>query len=155
MVRWDPLAVLVALYVLLTVVRMWFTVWRIRDISAVLRYPSYVWLFAELFVLFLLAAACLPDDPERDDDLRAWYQRQHRYIWTLFALFQASYLAHWFYFASLRIGRPADLWPDVLWSLTPLVIYTGLIFTGRRALHYAALAVLVAVQGRWLWNMSL
>jgi hypothetical protein len=155
-VRWDPLPLLVALYVLLTVVRMWFTVWRVREMDALLRYPFYVWLFAELFVLYLLAAACLPDAPDGEgSDLRAWYEAQRRYIWSLFALFQASYLAHWLYFASVRGTLAADFWPNVLWPLTPLLIYLGLIFTGRRTLHYLGLAAVVAVQAGWLWNMTL
>ena len=155
-VRWDPLPLLVAHYVLLTAVRMWFTVWRVREVDALLRYPLYVWLFAELFVLFLLAAACLPDDPDRDGaDLRAWYEGHRRYIWSLFALFQASYLAHWLYFASEWGTLAADFWPNVLWPLAPLLIYVGLIFTGRRALHYLGLAAVVALQAGWLWNMKL
>ena len=155
-VRWDPLAVLVAIYVLLTVVRMWFAVWSIREVGDVLYYPFYLSLFAELFVLYLLAAACLPDECTPDGvDLRAFYEQRRAYIWSLFAVFQTSYLAHWFYFASDEVGRSVDILQGMIWPLAPLLIYAGLIFIRRRVVHYLALAVLVALQVGRLWTVSL
>ena len=155
-VRWDPLTALVALYVLLTVVRMWFAVWSIRDVGEVLYYPFYVSLFAELFVLYLLAAACLPDECTPEGvDLRAFYDERRAYIWSLFTVFQASYLAHWFYFAADEAGRPADLLRGMIWPLAPLLIYAALIFIRRRSVHYAALAVLVSLHVGRLWTVSL
>lgn len=154
-VRWDPLTLLVAFYALLTVVRMWFAVWGVRDVSAVVNYLFYLSIFAELFVLFLLAAASLPDNCEGEDgDLRAYYERQRRYLWTLFTLFHASFLAHWVYFHTDLIGRRIPLWPSILWPLFSVAGSAVLIFTRRRPVHYAVVGAMIAISFWKLWGAS-
>lgn len=156
-VRWDPLTMLVAVYVLFTVVRMWFAIWRARDISGVVSFPVYISMFTELFVLYLIAAACLPDEcPDEGVDLRAFYERRRRYLWTLFAVFQAGYVGHSFYFhAGDRTPTSAEFWETLIGRFAPLLTYVGLIFTGRRVLHYLGIAFVTALHLTRLWTSSL
>ena len=62
LVRWDPLALLAALFALLMAIGMWFDLWGIRNATSVRHFFLYLALVASFFVLFLLAAASLPDE---------------------------------------------------------------------------------------------
>src|SRR5258708_36379098 len=73
-VRWDPLALAAALYALCATVYMWFDIWGVRHIAAQRDFPFYLGLVALLFVLFLAAAASLPDDGDGSTDLRVDYE---------------------------------------------------------------------------------
>ena len=104
-VRWDGRVVLSVVFVIITIVGMWFEVWSIRSAKAVLSFPFYLSLVIEFMILFLISAACLPDEPEESRDLGAFYESSKTYLWSLFALFQASFFLHWIYFAGLRTGN--------------------------------------------------
>ena len=41
---------------------MWFDLWGVRHFAATRHFFFYLWLIAEMFVLFLIAAAALPDE---------------------------------------------------------------------------------------------
>ena len=101
-VKWDPLVLLAGLYAFLIAVGMWFDLWAVRAVSETRDFFFYLSIVAELFVVFLLAAASLPDDPQVDSDLRQYYRANRRYFWTLVLLFQLSYYAHYTYFAIMR-----------------------------------------------------
>ena len=83
-VRWDWLTLVVTALVLLTLVQIW---WRLAGSgSAPLTLGAFLPTLAVLIVLFLLAAAVLPDEiGEGRFDLRDHYRRQHRVIWSMFA----------------------------------------------------------------------
>ena len=149
-VRWDPLVVLAAGYALCMAVYMWFDIWGVRHFAATRHFLFYVGLVVELFVLFLVAAASLPDEANGSADLRDYYAGNSRYFWSLVALFQAGYFAFGVYFAG---GEPAGIpfWANVLmWTLmsAPLVIALALCIWRSRTLHYIGLASLYAVM--WL-----
>ena len=76
LVRWDGRVVLCVVLVIITITGMWFEVWSIRSVKAVLSYPFYLSLFLEFMVLFLVCAACLPDEPEESCDLGAFYEKK-------------------------------------------------------------------------------
>ncbi len=146
-VRWDPLVLLAAGYALCMAVYMWFDIWGVRHFAATRHFLFYVGLVTELFVLFLVAAASLPDDVEGPIDLREYYGANSRYFWSLVALFQGVYFAFGVYFAG---GEPAGMarWLVLLmWSLmtAPLVISLALCVWRSRTLHYLGLAGLYAV----------
>src|SRR5436853_5672206 len=105
LVRWDGRVVLCVVLVIITITGMWFEVWSIRSVKAVLSYPFYLSLFLEFMVLFLVCAACLPDEPEESYDLSAFYEANGTYLWLLFALFQASFFLHCIYFAGLHTSN--------------------------------------------------
>jgi hypothetical protein len=52
----------------------------------------------QMFVLFLIAAASLPDEPGEAIDLRDFYAGNRRYFWALVVLFQLGYTGLGIYF---------------------------------------------------------
>jgi hypothetical protein len=144
-VVWDPLALLAALYVLWMALGLWFSMWRIRDIEETRHYFFYVSLVAHLFVLFLSAAASLPDEVADSCDLRAYYAGNRRYFWSLIVLYQLLFAGHGIYFYT------HDLHPDLthiaLGFVVPLLIPIVLLATRSRLIHYAGLAALFVATG--------
>jgi hypothetical protein len=144
-VHWDPLALGVAGYTLCMAVYMWFDIWGVRNFAITRHFLFYLGLVAQLFVLFLAAAASLPDEVHAPTDLREYYARNRRYLWGLIALFQFGYCAFGVYFAT---GESAKLpfWISVLmWSLmiAPFAVSIALAALKSRALHYAGLFLMV------------
>jgi hypothetical protein len=146
-VRWDPLALMAALYALCLVVAMWFDLWGVRHFDATRGFLFYLSFIAEFLVLFLVAAASLPDQPSEGADLREYYARTRRYLWTLLVIFQALYVADGLYFSrgwSPRISRFAFVFLNVLMFL-PLFISVALMLAKSRLVHYAGLSLLFVV----------
>lgn len=148
-IRWDARVILSVFLVILVIVRMWFAIWSIRGVGMVLYFPFYLSLFVELLILFLLAANCLPDDPTSGYDLTAFYERNQRTLWTLFAVFQTSFFFHWLYFVS---GAPLRVWAIVL---CPLAAYVLLILIRDRAWHIVVSAALIGSEIYLGWSLSL
>ena len=147
-VSWDPLALFAAFYALCMAVGMWFDLWGVRNVSEARQYFFYLFMVANLFVLFLIAAASLPDDPREDGNLRAYYERNRRYFWLLIALFQAGYIALGIYFVHNIFSRmPPALQVQIAsqWILL-LVIPLALAQVKARILHYLGFGLLIAVQ---------
>ena len=147
-VRWDPLALLAALYAVCMAVGMWFDLWGVRNFAATRHFFFYLSLVAEFFVLFLLAAASLPDEHTEGCDLRAHYERNRRYFWALVALFQLSYLGNGLYFVGATLLRELHH-PVVVLALfnnmvLPWVLALVLMAVRARLVHYAGLALLLA-----------
>jgi hypothetical protein len=144
-VDWDPLTLLAALYALWIVIGLWFQIWRIRDVPESRHFLFFVSIFAELFVLFLVAAASLPDELEADVDLRAYYQSNRRYFWLLIVLYQLGFAAHGAYFYTHGLHAP---WMHLASNFAiPLVVPIVLLVTKSRVVHYAGIAILFAVTG--------
>jgi hypothetical protein len=146
-VRWDPLALMAALYALCLVVAMWFDLWGVRHFDATRGFLFYLTFIAEFLVLFLLAAASLPDHPSDGADLREYYARSRRYLWTLLVIFQALYVADGLYFSrgeSARIPHSVLVLLNVLMFL-PLVISVVLMLAKSRLVHYVGLSLLFVV----------
>jgi hypothetical protein len=155
LVTWDGRVILCVVLVIITITGMWFEVWSIRNVKAVLSYPFYLSLFLEFMVLFLVCAACLPDEPAEACDLGAFYEANRIYLWLLFALFQTSFLLHWIYFAgihSTNYGRTILLGT---WVAFPLLVFVLLATIRSRWFHYTALLVLIAYRVLNYWNQTL
>jgi hypothetical protein len=154
-VTWDPLALLAAFYALVMAIGMWFDIWTVRNVTQTRHFFFYLSMVANLFVLFLIAAASLPDNPQEDGDLRAYYERNRRYFWLLIALFQLGYIGHGIYFvtrtgtsdSSLISRLPLAYTVQFLsqWTLL-LVIPLALACLKSRSVHYLGLGLLIAVQ---------
>jgi hypothetical protein len=149
-IRWDGRVVLSALLVVVVIVRMWFSLWAIRDDGLVLVFPFYLSLFIELMILFLLAAHCLPDEPPADCDLGTFYESNSRSLWSIFALFQLSFFLHWLYFGGSAASAAA--W---LWVLGALGIYVLLAVVRSNWLHHAAPLALIAYEIWRNWDRTL
>ena len=153
-VRWDGRLVLCVALVIITVVGMWFEVWSIRTVKAVLSFPFYLSLFLEFMVLFLICAACLPDEEAEGCNLGAYYEKNRVYLWSLFALFETSFFLHWVYFAGLRTSNEQMLLLGVF-VIFPLLVSVLLAITRSRQFHYVALLLLIAHRLANYWNSSL
>ena len=71
-VKWDPLALSAALYALCMAIYMWFDLWGVAFCGNT-PFLFYLLLFAQLSVLFLVAASSLPDETSDSIDLREFY----------------------------------------------------------------------------------
>ncbi len=82
-VKWHWAAPLATVMVVLTVIQIWWALYRPEDTGVTI--GQFLPLFAELVILFLLAAAALPDEvPAEGIDLKAYYHRNGPYFWSLF-----------------------------------------------------------------------
>src|SRR5438045_3811579 len=57
----DPLVFGPPMLVAIMLVAAWFDVWAVRHIPNLFGFPFFVGIFAQLMVLYLLAAACVPE----------------------------------------------------------------------------------------------
>jgi len=146
-VVWDPLALLAAAYALCMAVYMWFDIWGVRHFGATRHFLFYLGLVGELFVLFLVAAASLPDEADARTNLREYYAGNSRYYWSLVTLFQLVYVAFGVFFAGGESsGIPVGVWV-LMWTLmtAPLPIALALCAWRARWLHYVGLVLLFAI----------
>src|SRR5215475_8817421 len=145
-VNWYPLAMLAALYALLIAIGMWFDLWGVRNVAAARHFFFYLIMVAELFIVFLIAAASLPDDAESGHDLPQFYSRNHRYFWLLIVLFQVGYILLGIYFAGGVLSRapPYYRYAFAAQMAVALLVPLALALFERRALHYLGLALLFA-----------
>jgi hypothetical protein len=148
-VRWDGRVVLSTALAIEVTVRMWFTFWRVKEVEAVVLFPFYLSMFVEMMILFMVGASCLPEEPPPDGDLGAYYERNSRTLWTLFAVFQASYVGYALYF---NRGKPLLPWGIIL---LPLALYVLLAAVRKKWLHYAAPAAILAWELYWNWDRAL
>ena len=82
-VKWHWAAPAATVLVVLTLIQIWWALYRPED--AVITIGEFLPLFVELVILFLLAAAALPDEiPSEGVDLKAYYHRNGPYFWGLF-----------------------------------------------------------------------
>ena len=146
-VAWDPLALLAAFYALCMTVGMWFDLWSVRGVAETRHFFFYLSLVAELFVLFLVAAASLPDAGDEAIDLREFYATNRRYFWSLVVLFQVGYIGHGIYFLAGLFSRlPQVFAVRFAAQMSALVaIPLVLIVVKSRVVHYAGLALLFGV----------
>ncbi|HKE45226.1 MAG TPA: hypothetical protein VKB41_11900 [Steroidobacteraceae bacterium] len=141
---WDPLTLLAAVYALCIAIGMWFDIWGVRNFAETRRFFFYLTLVASLFVLFLIAAASLPDDPQEQGNLREFYAANRRYFWTLMTLFQFGYLAHGLYFVGFPL--PQQYLGRILIDLAgPFAISFLLVLLKPRVVHYGGLALLFVI----------
>jgi hypothetical protein len=145
-VRWDPLALLTSLFALVITVGMWFDLWGIRNATSVRHFLLYVALVGSFFLLFLIAAASLPDEASAGVDLREFYASNRRYFWTLVTLFEITYVAFGVHF----IGGIVNQLPRAVVAtfISRWIVLVGvpavLALVQSRAIHYAGILLLLA-----------
>jgi hypothetical protein len=93
-VRWDPVAIMAAVTVACEILLTWASMWWARPSLVDTSAGLLATVMLELFLLYLLAAAALPDEPSGAFDLRVSYHQSARYLWTLYALLHMSAIAH-------------------------------------------------------------
>ena len=154
-VKWDGRVLLSVTLAIVMITGMWFALWSIRGVNAVLSYPFFLSLFLEFMVLYLICAACLPDEPVANRDLTVYYEHNSRYLWTLFALFQIAAFVHAIYFASLRSSDYRSLLSTGILMAAPAILSFLLAFTRSRAFHYLAVVALLLFYVYISWQANL
>jgi hypothetical protein len=89
-VRWGLLAPLAAIIAFLKIITQWWTWYSGQSLAREFSFEMFIGVMIGAVLLFLLAAAALPDVGEGEAivDLPAYYDRVRRRFWLLFA-------AHW------------------------------------------------------------
>ncbi|THD77509.1 MAG: hypothetical protein E7812_16430 [Phenylobacterium sp.] len=101
-VRWDWLAPLAAVVAFLKIVTQWWSWHSAEQLAGAVTFEMFLTLLVAAVLLFLLAAAALPDEAPRDEtiDLRLHYAAVSRRYWLLF-------LGHWL------VGNVASVWVQI------------------------------------------
>lgn len=90
-VRWDWMSPALAFAMLLETVQFWWLSQAWYANASELRLIEFLPRLVLLLMIYLLAAAVLPDKvPEKGIDLRAFYQETSRYFWSLVLLLTLS-----------------------------------------------------------------
>jgi hypothetical protein len=154
-VRWDWLPLAAALLAALLILDLWWGFYGHLGMATV-KFGAFLPAIAQLTLLFLLTAAVLPDHvPPEGVDLRAFYDSNRAYFWTLLAGYIVIILT---YNASIYQPRgtgPLAMALDFLPNLFLLAVCLGLAVTGRRTLHAVALVLLLAVSFVTWWGRQL
>ena len=89
-VRWDWLPLATALLAVLALLEVWWIFYASQEADFFTTLGGFLPLAAQLVLLFLLNAAALPDAvPTEGIDLRAFYNANGSYFWTLYAVYVA------------------------------------------------------------------
>lgn len=143
-IRWDNLTLTVAFYTLCVAVYMWFDLWGVRHFATTRQFPFYLALIAQFFVLFLAAAASLPDQAGETVNLRAYYEQNRRYFWSLLTIFQIGYTLFGLYFIAAQLAKLPPWFGllQLIFMASPALVCAGLIILKSRKVHYAGVALL-------------
>jgi len=145
-VRWDVLAPMAALVAFLKIVTQWWSWFATAQIARGLTFEMFLGVLVAVVMMFLLAAAALPDElGEGPVDLAAHYQRVARRYWLLFAG-EIALMTGVDIWAQMAIAHarfnPATLLSPVFAIIPAAVV---LAFVRNRWLHAIALAGLIVL----------
>jgi hypothetical protein len=151
-VRWDALSLLAAALAFERIVIQWWT-WHAADrMAAGLTFGMFLGILVSTVLLFLMAAAALPDDAGEDVDLRAHYTRVRRRYWLLFAVQWVTlnvvsiWAEHTIYKAHIDLFSP-------LWSIPPITV--ALAFIPNRLVQASGLLGFLAFYTAVLFGQTL
>ena len=149
LVRWDWAAPLAAVLVVLTLVQIWWSLYRPEDRPMTI--GQFLPLLVELVILFLLGAAALPDDVPADGlDLKAYYDRNGPYFWGLFTA-ALGWLIVTGAVETLANGESlARLLEARIVDLAVLGVFASLIVVRNRWWHAVAFVILSTGPIGWL-----
>jgi phage shock protein PspC (stress-responsive transcriptional regulator) len=152
-VRWDSRVVATALLSFLLILQLWFATWTLRDISE-FPFPLYLAILFNLFQAYLVAAACLPDEPV--EDLRMFYESNARYFRTITTVFQVTTFAIASYFVFRRgFIISTDLPLLARWLLPTAMSLTLALKPHGRLLHLSLTTASILWFLIHYWNRSL
>lgn len=149
LVRWDWAAPLASVLVVLTLLQIWWSLYRPGDQPMTI--GRFLPLFVELVILFLLGAAALPDDvPAGGLDLKAYYDRNGPYFWGLFTAALGWLVAVEVFGLVAAGGDVAGFVEGRLVDLGVLLIFASLIVVRNRWWHAVAFLILSLGPLGWL-----
>lgn len=143
-VRWDWLSPMAALVALLKILTQWWQWFGAERLARGVTFDMFLLLVAGAVLLFLVAAAALPDRVEDAGvDLRAYYARSARRYWLLFG---AQYLVvnAFDIWVQIDVGGARLDWTTAAIVVLPTVAVV-LALVRNRALHTIALAAFIAL----------
>ena len=156
----DPLIFGPPILVALMLVSIWFDVWSVRRIADLFSFPFFTLIFAQLMLLYLLAAACIPNATDQDVLLNhESYEANRPYFWRLFSAYQLMYLGFWIFFQTKKGLPPAALLQRIFeptGAAVPLIIGIAMALTRRRSLQATGLILLMGwlIVGYWNYRIS-
>ena len=162
-VRWDPLALTTTAVAAVTMVWIWFNLWDLRGLREFGTFWFYLTVIIEMFLLFLAAAAVLPDEKELESEdglnLTAYYGRNRTYIWIMLGLFHAAYATRWVYFLSDNIlAGQAPVMQTLLglaYVLSPIALCFALAYTRRSVHQWLLIFALIGAKLALFWTLTL
>lgn len=146
-VRWHWAAPAATVLVVLTLIQVWWGLYSPDDTGITI--GQFLPMFVALVILFLLAAAALPDAiPAEGVDLKAYYHRNGPYFWGLYAgalgwLLLTDVVQDGLDDALVSLG-------DRSFDVVVLGVFTSLIFVRRLWWHAIALLLLSTGPIGWL-----
>jgi len=149
LVRWDWAAPVAATLVILTLIPIWWGLYQPEDRAMTI--GQFLPQLVELVILFLLAAAALPDEiPAEGIELKAYYHRNGPYFWGLFTAGLG-----WLIVVGVaeQILAGASPWPFIAGRWVDIIVvgvFASLIFIRNRWWHAAALLILSTGPLGWL-----
>ena len=148
LVRWDWAAPIASLLIVLTLLQIWWSLYRPQDQPMTV--GQFLPLFVELTLLFLLGAAALPDEVTAEGvDLREYYDRNGPYFWSLFTAALAWTTGVDLVQAALQ-GEVAAWLDGRLVDLLVIAVFASLIFVRKRWWHAIAFVFLSLGPIGWL-----
>lgn len=162
-VCWDSLALTTAAVAAVTMVWIWFNIWDLRGLREFGTFWFYLTVIVEMFLLFLAAAAVLPDEKELESeqglDLAVYYRSNRAYIWTMLGLFHAAYATRWIYFISGSVlggvAPVSDTLIGVGYVVTPIALCVALAYTRRRAIQWLLIVTLIGAKLALFWTQTI
>lgn len=148
-VRWDWAAPVSAVFVVLTLVQVWWSQYRPTQDGMTI--GQFLPLFVELVILYLLAAAALPDDVTAETlDLRTYYDRNGAYFWALYTAAVAWPIVTDAASSASTAVAMMGFMVDRAIDIGVLAVFASLIFIRRRWWHALALCLLALGPISWL-----
>ncbi len=146
-VKWDWLAPLAALAVLVRIVVQWWQWYGFNREASSVTFAAYLWVIVIMILLFLMAGVVLPDEAEGEEiDLKAHFERVGTYFFSLFTAhgLASMAMAGWW---ALTVDRQAVA--DANLPLAPIAAVNlaalSAVFIRRRWWRGACLAGIIAV----------
>jgi hypothetical protein len=144
-VRWDWLSPMAATVALLKIITQWWQWFGTERLAKGVTFEMFFLLVVGAMLLFLVAAAALPDRiGEAGIDLRAYYGQASRRFWLLFA---AQYLVinAFNIWVQMDVGGARLGWTTAVVVIVIPLAAIGLAIARNRALHTIALGALTAL----------
>ena len=147
-VRWSPLPLLSALVVFTLIIAYFLRLWDKGLTITEVSYYRVALEAAYVFLLFLTAAATLPDEiPAEGIDLQAWYMGNRAYLFWLAAVVQVwnlvDFVLHFPEHAVKGEAVPMGDWMAVGQAVAALILTVVVARTARPWLHGIAFVLIL------------
>lgn len=147
-VRWDGLVVALAMLTAMMVLNFWWSLYSRQGFEGYATFIGFLPVVASLLVLYFLCAAVLPDEVPADGfDLRAFYEENAGYVWTLFGAYVLTLMID----RAVRtaaglppgIGSVGEVAASVLFEVPYLILCGVAVAVRRRWVHVTVLVLIV------------